>query len=540
MRARLQRTYWPLLLLPIIFLVAVWVSATPLTTATALAAPRTDCAGPIAGRRVYDCSGLLTSAETANLETQARLVEQAGAPTIVYLQARDATAQQTLQDAIDLMNRWNVESSPGAHDGFVMFFNLQPGNLRHGQVALYAGERHYAHGNLPQAELDRIRVDVMTPLLQSGQTADGIAAGLQMVAHDLRYGPPPPPAYQTAAANIGRLPFSLLSLLFAGVVTLLSVRLSRRPPVSSAGDEVGGLATPASPGDLPPAMAGALVNGRVADAQIEATILDFARRGLLVLEPAPIGKDKPQVRLLGLRGADKELTNYERETWNCLVDLAGGDEGTISSDDLSQLRQTWGKAKPLLRRELIERGWYDPEAASTRRRPLYILGALGMLGAVLALVLIIASQEGWAAIGLAIFLAAGVAAFIRGYKVLDSTVEGQIAAAPWRAYRDSVTAHDYQPNLDNDLPYIVALGIIGKLTPRLKAASEAGYSPSWFRTPGGQPGQQRDGWRYPVIGFYPYWYAFHASAAPVSSGSASGGYMGGGAAGGGGGSAGGF
>jgi hypothetical protein len=155
-----------------------------------------------------------------------------------------------------------------------------------------------------------------------------------------------------------------------------------------------------------------------------------------------------------------------------------------------------------------------------------------MVGAAAAIVLMILAQEGWAAIGLAIMLAAGAAAFIRGYMVPDTTVDGELAAAPWRAYREMVAAQQYEPNLDTDLPYIVALGLIGKLAPRLKAASERGYAPSWFRG--------REGYGPSAVGFYPYWIGLHGSMAPGSSGSATGSYGGGGAAGGGGGSAGGF
>jgi uncharacterized membrane protein YgcG len=489
------------------------------------------CTGPVAGQHVYDCARLLTPAEIADLDAQAAAVERAGAPTVVYLQVRDATAEQTLQDAIDLMNRWNVESRPGAHDGFVMFFDLQPGNLRHGTVALYAGEQHYQHGNLPQAELDRIRTDVMTPLLQDGQTAAGIAAGLQMVAHDLRYGPPPPPAYRTVAAALGRLPFNLLAVLLAGVVGLLFLRLARRAPMGSAG----GLESLASPGDLPPAMAGALLKGRIADAQMEATVLDFARRGLLVIEPT--GQDKVCMRL---QGDGTGLTGFEREVWNGLASRAVGDERELTADELAAVRGGLGRAKSLLRRELVERGWYDPEGAAARRRPLYLALALALVGAAAGIVLVVFSQEGWAAIGVAIFLAAGVAAFARGYAVPETTVEGELAAAPWRGYRESVAAHAYEPNLDADLPYIVALGLLGRLAPRLKAASERGYAPAWFRSRerAGQRGSQQ----MPAAGFYPYWIAFHTSLAPAatSSGSAGGGYSGGGAAGGGGGSSGSF
>lgn len=523
-----------ILLVPalVVALLAVTVWFVPVTTATPAAT--SGCIGPVAGQHIYDCANVLSPADIAALETDAAAVESAGAPTVVYLQVRDATAQQTLQDAIDLMNRWNVESHAGAHDGFVMFFNVQSGNPQHGQVALYAGQKHYKDGNLPQAELDRIRVDVMTPLLRDGHTAAGIAAGLQMVAHDLRYGPPPPPAYQLVAATIGRIPFNLLGLLFAGLVALLFVRLQRKPPLSSASDEVGGLPALTSQGNLPPGIAGALIHGRVTDAHIEATVLDFACRGLVVLTPE--GEKTASLRLMG-RSEERQLSGYERETWNGLVRLAGNDQGTISSHELTHLRQDWGDAKSALRRDLIERGWYDPAAAAARRWPLYIAGALGVVGVALGALLVVLSREGWAMIGLSIFLVASAVAFIRAYTVLDTTVEGEIAAAPWRAYRASVTARDYQPNLDSDLPYIVALGLLGKLAPRLKAASERGYAPSWFRA---SDELETDGHRMPIGGFYPYWIAFHASAAPVSSGSASGGYSGGGAAGGGGGSAGGY
>ena len=343
MSMRRWRAMWTFVLVPVILLLVAGLSATMPTQASA--APRGDCVGPVAGRHVYDCANLLTATEIANLEVQAAAVERAGAPTVVYLQVRDATAEQTLRDAIDLMNRWNVESRPGAHDGFVMLFDLRPGDLRHGQVALYAGEKHYQRGNLPQAELDRIRADVITPLLRNEQTAAGIAAGLQMVAHDLQYGPPPPPAYRVVAAAIGRIPFNALASLFAIVVALLLVRVRRQPPMSSAAGEAGlgplaSLASLASPGDLPPAEAGALIKGRIADAQIEATILDFARRGLLVLEPA--SDDKARIRLVG---EGQGLTGYERDVWNDLAIRAeDADNGrrTISSDDLAALRAGWG------------------------------------------------------------------------------------------------------------------------------------------------------------------------------------------------------
>jgi uncharacterized membrane protein YgcG len=527
-RQRAHR-WWVAALAPVMFTLAASLSLGT-GASVAAAAPHTACTGPVVGQHIYDCAHLLTPTEVSTLESDAAAVDRAGAPTVVYLQVRTATAEQTLQDAIDLMNRWNVESRPNAHDGFVMFFNLEPGNLRHGKVALYAGEKHYQHGNLPQSELDRIRQDVVTPLLQDGQTAAGIAAGLQMVAHDLIYGPPPPPRSQVISAFIGRIPFNILALLFGGLVALLYARVRRAPPLSTAGEGVS-LDPVNPPSNLSPAMAGALIQGRVNDSQVESTVLDFAQRGLLVIEP--VDKNKVQMRLLG---DGNHLTEYERAVWKGLDAQASGDGRMLTSTDLAQIRKQWSWPKSLLRRDLIEKGWYDPASAARRRAPLYIAGALGLAVAAAAILLLVLSKEAWTAIGMIVFAAASITAVALGYSVTDTTVEGDIAAAPWRGYRDSVADRAYQPNMETDLPYIVALGLLGKLAPRLKAASEHGYSPSWFQSNAeGENGRTTT----PVM-FYPYWIAFHSSMAPASSGSASGGYSGGGAAGGGGGSAGSF
>lgn len=525
-----SRRWRAVALAPIALLLAVGLAQAGAESVSA--ASRANCAGPVVGQHVYDCTGLLTPAEIATLEADAAAVERAGAPTVVYLQARDATADETLQDAFDLMGRWNVESSKDAHDGFVMFFNLKPGDLHHGTFALAAGEKHYQHGNLPQSELDRIRDDVMTPLLADGQIVAGIVAGLQEVAHDLVYGPPPPPQSQVVASFLGRLPFNLLALLLAGVVGLLYARMRRQSPLSTAGDgvHIDPLAL-ATPGDLSPALAGALIKGRVSDTQIEATVLDFARRGLLTIEPV----DAKKVRMR-LTGDGKDLTGYEKSVWDGLEEQADESDHTLSSEDLARARLRWSAPRAELRRDLTERGWYDPAAAAARRNPLYLAGAVGLALAAVAVVLIAMSQEGWAVIGMAICLIAGVAALAWGYSIPNTTVEGEIAAAPWRGYRASVSDRAYEPNLDTDLPYIVSMGLLGKLSSRLKAASERGYSPSWFRA--ASDGQQVGTY---TSGFYPYWIVFHSSMSPVSSGGTAGGsFSGGGAASGAGGSAGSF
>jgi uncharacterized membrane protein YgcG len=344
-----------------LFAVALAAIFVPTTHASALA-------GPEPGKHVYDLTGLLTSAEIADLETHAKTVEQAGAPTIVYLQAKDATYDQTHQDAGNLMNDWNVESATGARDGFVMFLNLIPGNLRHGQVVLFAGQKYFQNGPLTHEEAQRIYQDEMLPLLRDGDIAGGIAAGLDAVAHDMTYGLPAPPrlsAFQQAVGGIGALILAALAILFTLSVSLLHTTARNRLPQTARAT----VPLSASPNDLVPALVGALVMGHTSDAQMEATLLDFARRGLIVIEP--LGPSQLDIRLIGNRTS---LTPFEASLWHGMKAVAGS-RRIIRPGRMGSLRSHFAPALSALRRELVARGWYDP-AIGEKRKPLYVMGGL--------------------------------------------------------------------------------------------------------------------------------------------------------------------
>ena len=285
---------------------------------------------PTPGQHIYDTTGLLTSDEIAMLEQHASDVEEAGAPCVVYLQAKDATQDETYQDAGDLMNRWDIESAPDARDGFVMFLNLKPGNLRHGQVQLFAGKKWY-ESSLPQAETQRIYDDVMLSSLKSGDTAQAIADGLDAVAHDLRYGPPKPSAVQVAFQNFGRVPFNLLAGLYLVALLLFALRARRSEPAHTAAPP---LATP--PSDLAPAVVGALLRGRVADAQMEGTVLDFARRGMLTMESTSSTNVRMQITARSENGATSDLPAYASTVWQGIEDAT--DTERISFRTLTCLR----------------------------------------------------------------------------------------------------------------------------------------------------------------------------------------------------------
>jgi hypothetical protein len=60
----------------------------------------------------------------------------------------------------------------------VIFLNLKPNDLRHGEVTLYAGRHYVDNGTLSNAAVQRIFERDMQPPLAAGRTADGIGAGL--------------------------------------------------------------------------------------------------------------------------------------------------------------------------------------------------------------------------------------------------------------------------------------------------------------------------------------------------------------------------
>lgn len=491
--------------------------------ATVLAAP--DFGERIAGQHVYDHTGVLTADEKADLERRAGTVEQAGAPVVVYLQTRKANYQQTEQDAADLMESWDIQSAPGAHDGLVIFLNLNPGDLKHGQFSMFAGAKHFQNGSLPESELKRISDQAVLPKLKSGDIAGGIGAALDASAQSLISGPPPPtplsPAEQ-AAADVSSGPVSLLNVLavlLGAILTLPIYRTWRNRPASAAP----AVPTTMLPGDLAPALAGTLVAGRTNSSQLEATILDLARRGALAVEPA--GKKKVQVRLLDPSAIQVE---FEARVWDALQRQAGPDQ-VISSNALTKVRSHWQPATDALREELEARGWFDP-AIKARRRPLYLTGAVAILLAVLAVVVTAIGHQPWGIIGVGVLGIIGFVSLIYGGTMREATAAGEAEAAPWRGYKAGLEAAKRDTartvDLDQAMPYAVAFGIAASLNKRLEAAGERGYTPVWL-------GRNMDSAAWNG-NFYPYWVAFHTSTAPPSSsGSAGGAAAGGGGAGGG-------
>ena len=164
--------------------IALLVAVAVLSTLFASAASADEFGSHSPGQHVYDRANVLRPDEVKMLEQRAATLDALGAPTVVYVRVEAASQAEVQQEARQLMDAWDVESAHGAHDGFVMLFDLTPGNTQHGQVGMFAGAEH-ANADLDADELNRIATDVMRPSLASGDLAAGIGAGLEAAAQDL-------------------------------------------------------------------------------------------------------------------------------------------------------------------------------------------------------------------------------------------------------------------------------------------------------------------------------------------------------------------
>jgi uncharacterized membrane protein YgcG len=453
------------LLLAVALVTALGATTTPTAQADAGVPAVTTlpvCQTHLASRHIYDCAGLLTTEEVSALEAKAQAAQRAGAPVVVFLQAKDASYDQTLQDAADLMARWDVESHAGAKDGLVIMLNLKPGDLRHGQVALYAGATLLA-GALPQDEQSRIYQDVMLPDLQAGQTASGIGAGLDAAATDLRAGHPvtPAPAGQGVARAIGTIPLNIVAALLLLASLALGLAAWRRDRASAQAEPI---PTAAPPQALAPAVAGALVTGAVGRPQMEATILDFARRGLLQLEP--ISPRQAQIRLLS---DGRGLTGYERALWQSLAAQANS-EGVIPAESMYRVTTSWQPAMDALWSMLLDRGWFDRERGK-KRAPLIVVMAIGVALALVGVILGSLAEQPWPFIAAAICLiAAGIAL---GFMLAIPAVTplGREAAQDARNYFAGLRANLPDANIGDALPWLVGAGLATAFAQRLRAAS---------------------------------------------------------------------
>lgn len=465
---------------------------------------------------LQDEAGVFTSDEQAEIERAIQDVEQAGAPTIVYLRLFDTEEDRAVRDAQELMEEQSIESSPDARDGFVMFFNLDPDDPNRGEFGVVAGEAHFGDGALPQSRLNRIRNE-MQDYLADDRMAEGIVHGLEMAADYLEQGPPEPSAFESFLEQVATGPLSLLNVLavgFAGIVAVFGLRTWRdRPQARNVIQEE----TITPPGNLHPSIAGALADGSIQQHHIEAMLIELADAGAIGIEPDPNHDKKVTVRILD---RDQASGPAEEALMQALSDNATGD--LLDQDALRSAQSSWSDVQDFIRMHLEELGWFDRDASS-RQVPLILGGVLAFVLGLVALLPIFVVEEGWALVGGGALLLVGLTLFVMGLGFPRTSVEGERQAVPWRGYREGLKSAARQGygaiDLDEAFPYIVAFGLVPQYQQHLEQSSEAGYVPRWMAVSGDQTEYFAGAW-------FIYWTAFHTSvnySASASSGSVPGG-----------------
>jgi uncharacterized protein (TIGR04222 family) len=427
--------------------------------------------GPEPGKRVYDTAGVLSPSEIKDLETHAQALTSAGTPCIVYLQARNATRDETRQDAQNLMTSWDIESKPGARDGFVMYFNLQPGNLKHGQAFLFAGQKYVNGGALPESKLQHIYDEVMAPLLLQGKIAQAIAAGIDAVMHDVTA---PLPGQSANPWLFERLPANIVAILLL-ILAYLAWRWvrdgARRLPAKAK------RVTP--PNDLAPALAGAIVRGRLTRDLLQAALFDMARKDLIELA---YDEERGVVIRINEDHEQRVEPDAEQAIWS-LLEHSHSSEGAISAKDLRKNRTGWGQVEIAIRKGLYSRRWFDPRVFQ-RRRLLYALAIVAALVAFFAFFSALAREDAWGLIGLGALTGVAVGCILLALWGPETTQKGEAAASQWRGYlrglEEAARNPDEHVDLDEALPYAVALGARRFLANRFARARDHGEAPSYL------------------------------------------------------------
>ncbi|MGF1504100.1 MAG: DUF2207 domain-containing protein, partial [Anaerolineae bacterium] len=272
---------------------------------------------------------------------------------------------------------------------------------------------------------------------------------------------------------------------FAGVVGAYSLWFVRgRDPKVEAVPVY--LASP--PSDLPPGVAGTLVDEKVDIEDIIATLIDLARRGVLIMreeEKAGFGSKKRTFTFEKVEDHGVTLADYEKE----LVRSVFGRRASVALDALQDKFYTAvPKIEDKIYDETVERGFFlkSPDAVRTRWRGLGGAALLASLGLGFLVLVVIPPAFGALACifgGLAI---ASIALIAAGGAMPVKTRDGALEAAKWNAFKEYLRNIEKYTDIEQAgeafeayLAYAVAFGI-EKPFIRKFAEIETTPIPAWY------------------------------------------------------------
>ncbi len=442
-----------------------------------------------ADRQVYDDTGNSITAEAeAEIDARIREIEQQDDVEIVaYVRALDTSADDTLDQVADLQEQWSSAAGADEERTVAILINRNPDDPQDARAGIYAGAE-LAEGQLPEDDQADIVDDGLIPPLAQGDVAGSLIRGLGQIESTLQ-GDSTPNAFERWAASAGGTWASWVSLV-AALAGLLAARRVFRRRVSVKVPEQ----TPSArrPGELAPAVGGALALGGPAASALPATVIDLAGRGALRIEPEDGGqrarRDEEQggeakVEAVQIRLVDSQVLRapVEKVVWRELAAHATHD--VVRGKALAKVSQKTGPVGDAVRHEMTERGWINPEASRAKNS----------LGVVVALMTLLVGAD-------LVFLASGASLLMlfglvpAALVVVTSVVmiirfsrlsaRGQEDAAPWRAYREGLVAAAKDPgaalDVDVAVPDLVATGQAAEVEQLLERAGERGQTLAAF------------------------------------------------------------
>ncbi len=307
-------------------------------------------------------------------------------------------------------------------------------------------------------------------------TADAVAAETERRA---RWNP-----IITMGLIFGSIGFFLLSMLGLFLIWYVRGRGVGVAPIAYL---------PEPPSDLPPALAGQLLDGIGRPRHVLATILDLASRGVLEIEEMPKRKDAPQNYHYHLSGDfPKQLPRFERLA---LRTFMGRSQTRTLGDVEKSFPKHWKRMMEAQEEELVERGLFPHPPSQTIRR----YNTIGSLLTILAVIFFcslffdVLSLRGLnQSLGLWPIASLMLTGFIIPATVrfmIPRTPKGREEAARWRAFRRYLTelkALGETPpaaeRMDRFLAYAVAFGVEKPFLEEVERAGGAVWHPTWYYT----------------------------------------------------------
>ncbi len=271
--------------------------------------------------------------------------------------------------------------------------------------------------------------------------------------------------FQETWGPIATLALGGLGALFLlggpALLYLLWYQFGRDKPVEKVADYL-----PEPPGDLPPGLAGVLLDERVDMRDILATIVDLARRGVISITEVKKGKLFTSTDFIYRRERDDlPLRPYEQELINAMF-------GSKREVKLSQLKNKFYKKLPKIKKamyaEITREGYFTSDPQSVRNRYGCLGGALLFMAFFVGMVITAIFSDLTPA---AVLPGFGLGVTAIGFMILSrfmprKTDKGAEEAARWKAFKTYLKHIDKYSDLEQQktiwdrwLPYAIAFGI---------------------------------------------------------------------------------